>query len=237
MDAKEILLLSIPEELTQLTLDENYMFQLSESNFEIVHSCFEENRRYNQSKAEKSFEKHTHELDSAEALFEIIKEIAKENSTRTPDDGIKEMVAYILSKQEIFWEKLEQGKTELVDRLAENAGKRYEKSLASKVCRYISGWKYGIEKYAINDSVVRSVLPYYLSFYQIDESRWISGTEKRRIKNFDTMRYSEFIALVQSLSDKAQLSLYQIDQILWYAYRNDEVRKALAPLLAQEAIQ
>ena len=86
------------------------------------------------------------------------------------------------------------------------------KSLASKVCKYFHEYRYGHDKFFINDSVVRKMLPYYCDMY---------GIAHPTKKSIETLSYSDLfdlLALVYSHCS-SDITKSEFDHILWYCYR------------------
>lgn len=153
----------------------------------------------------------------------IVRKIAAANSTRTPKDGRNALAHYMFDKDNRFLERLESGEIALIDDLCQYGviatGKRY-KSLASKICRYLNEWIYDGDAYAINDSIVRTVLPYYLHCHGVDRSLWTKHVgNSTRIKNFELMSYKEFFDCYKSLQQTIQgVSLRDLDSLIWYYF-------------------
>ena len=172
-------------------------------------------------------------------LKEIITAIAAENKTRTPQKSIDMFAEYIIDTKNNFWGRLKVGCFILPDDLynyVKNQANRKEKSLASKICRYLNDWVYNQMHYTVNDSFARGVLPYYLSFYNVDKDEWSKKMGKGRIlKTFedDEKPYETFIIAFKQLSKKvSNLTIHQIDHLLWYCFSNDGIRFELAKGIA-----
>ena len=129
-----------------------------------------------------------------------------------------------------FLKYLKEGCPELVDELLKrliDLGNRKEKSLVSKLCRYLNEWIYDDCAYTINDSVVRAILPYYLAYYKIDRAMWHG-------KRLEDLSYVEFYKIFTALRDCVpELNNHQLDHLIWYAYKNDSIRSEVAKALAQ----
>jgi hypothetical protein len=226
---EEELLITVPNNLVDLSKDEYLMVQLTKGNSELVESCIAKDRKY-QSNG-KAIMKQWFSVGnySKEAYYQILKSIVKENSTRTSDETVSCLAAYCASNNNSFLDRLKAGDIELVDDISlylTNSGRRKEKSLASKLCRYLNEWLFDDCAYTINDSVVRAILPYYLAYYKIDRNLWFG-------KDFEALSYKDFYLLFSNVRDKVQvLNNHQLDHLIWYSYKNDSVRSAVAKALA-----
>ena len=137
------------------------------------------------------------------------------------------MVEFIINKDKGFWEDLKAGKPELVDGLisAAIAGEEKSKysqksegprSLASKICKYLSIYTFGKDNYYINDRFVRNVLPHYYRYYLsmiIDEN------------DVEKASYCQLHKLLSDLHNCAQikkenLTKNELDHLMWYSYKN-----------------
>lgn len=224
------LLLTVPDNLLGLTNDEYLMVQLTKENSVIVEECIAEDPAY-QSKGKAIMEKYFDAKDySVDAYYNIINCIATENSTRTSKETKECMAAYCADPKNNFLGSIKAGDENLVDAILQHLldnGSRKDKSLASKLCRYLNEWYYGGCAYTINDSVVRAILPYYLAYYKIDRKLWQG-------KNFEKLSYVEFYTIFSAVRDKvAVLNNHQLDHLIWYAYKNDSIRSEVAKALAQ----
>lgn len=226
---EEELLITVPNNLVGLSKDEYLMVQLTKENSEIVERCIANDPKY-QSNGKTIMKQLLSTGDySKEAYYQIIKCIANENSTRTSNETISCLATYCAGYSDRFLDRLKTGEIELVDdisRYLTNSGRRKEKSLASKLCRYLNEWLFDDCAYTINDSVVRAILPYYLAYYKIDHNLWYGI-------DFEALSYKDFYSLFSKLRDKVEvLNNHQLDHLIWYSYKNDSVRSAVAKALA-----
>lgn len=234
------------EDLTALTtkpdikdknfeFDENYMFALTKGNAQKALECIDGSSRYKSPTYEEYYEKLDKRLENytLDEWEEIIRLIARSNSTRTPEANIKILAKEIFNDKDNFLQQLKNGDSKVVDDKSYIEGfSRHEKSLASKVCCYLCELEYKISNFVINDNVVRKVLPYYLNCYEIPNDN----------KNLDKCSYKEITDLIKSLIDKIsknsekqeKMSYAEIDRIIWYCYRDDPVRREIAIALACE---
>lgn len=228
--SEEELLLTVPNNLLALTKDEYFMVQLTKYNSNIVETCIASDPAY-QSKGKAIMEHYFNAGDySVKAYYDIINRIATENSTRTSRNTMECLAAYCADPANNFLARIEAGEQQLVDILLQHLvdnGSRKDKSLASKLCRYLNEWLCNGCAYTINDSVVRAILPYYLAYYKIDRKLWQG-------KNFEELSYIEFYHIFSAVRDKIQvLNNHQLDHLIWYAYKNDSIRSEVAKALSK----
>ncbi|MFA6781016.1 MAG: hypothetical protein WCR77_02335, partial [Bacilli bacterium] len=153
-------------------------------------------------------------------------------STRTSKEVMRLLAKYICDTSNNFLKRLEDGEPKLVDDMLiylMHSNQRKDKSLVSKVCKYLNEWKYGKDSYTINDSFIRGALPYYLAYHKIDKSLW-------KNKKIEEMSYADFFNLFDELKNVfPDLNRHQLDHLIWYSYKNDPVRyeiiKALASII------
>lgn len=204
-------------------LDENLMFKLTKKNAEKALKCIRNNHRYKAPSYEEYYKSQGKSLDKY-TLGEwenIIRCIARANSTRTSNENIKVMAKYIFGKKDAFLNLLKSGDHKLVDEITSVAGySRHEKSLASKVCHFLCELEYGKSDFPINDNIVRNMLPYYLNYFKI-------GCNGNKLENSS---YQQTTSLISKVKDKLpeNLTYSEIDRIIWYCYRNDSVRREIA---------
>lgn len=228
--AAEELLLTVPDDLAVLENDEFLMVRLNKHNSDIVENCIAKDPAY-QSKGKEIIERRFQAGDYSEAAYyEIVNRIATENSTRTSKETMQCIAEYFAAPETHFLKRIEDGDQLLVDDILAylvNHGSRKDKSLASKICRYLNEWLYGKCDYTINDSVVRAIMPYYLAYYKIDKNLWYD-------KNFEEMSYIEFYRLFSVMREQVvELNNHQLDHLIWYAYKNDSIRTDIAKALAR----
>lgn len=227
---EEELLLTVPDKLQKLTKDEYLMVRLTKGNADMVEACIKEDPTY-RSEGKAVMERFFHAGDySSVAYYDIIDRIAIENSTRTSNEAKTCLAAYCADPQNRFLDRVRSGDQNLVDALIQHLvqnGHRKEKSLASKICRYLNEWLDGGCAYTINDSVVRTILPYYLAYYKIDRKLWQG-------RDFDDLCYIAFYEIFSAVRDAVgELNNHQLDHLIWYAYKNDSIRRELAKALSK----
>lgn len=223
----DIILASAKGELRELDMDDNCLIELNENNSKTIERLIENDRRYHFSKSEQDFlklwEERDHNLSEDDWYF-VVKAIAAENKTRTADRYSRLFAIYISNTN--FLERLQKCDLSLVDDMLKSVvknGGRNDKSLASKICKYISQWIYNGNAYSINDSFVRGVLPYYLKKYGIAYG------------DLEKLSYVGFIGLIAELESKVQvLNKNQIDHIIWYGYKSDPIRYEIARQLGKQ---
>lgn len=211
-------------------LDENGMVALTKENSQKAYDCICMNPKYKAAHME-YYEKLGEKSLASYSLSEwqeMIRIIAASNSTRSAKKNTKSMGKYIFNNKDAFLEKLKSGEFSLVDNLA--FGKdytRHENSLASKGCSYLCRLEYKKALFPINDKVIRTMLPYYLGYYEVANVQ---------TSDLDRMSYVELAELLKKLKTKAggSLTYYDIDQIIWWCYRNDPVRQTVANVLAKK---
>jgi len=227
---KEELLLTVPSNLTALEQDKYLLVCLNKHNSDIVEDCITKDLAY-QSKGKALMELHFKAGDySKAAYYAVINRIATENATRTPKKAMECLAVYCAAINNRFLDRIKNGDQELVDDMLQHLVEnncRQDKSLVSKVCRYLNEWLYDGCAYTINDSIVRAIMPYYLAYYKIDSKLWVG-------KNFGKLSYVEFYRIFSALRAKVpELNNHQLDHLIWYAYKNDSIRSEVAKALAQ----
>lgn len=214
---------------SNLSLDENYMYALTKENAKKSRNLIESDSKYGESSYKKYYEYLDKKLEdySKEEIKMILKEIASSNSTHTSNINIDILSDYIFNNKKNFLFKLESGNAELVDEISFIDGFiRREKSFASKVCSYLCELEFGKSNFAVNDSVVRTMLPYYLNYF---------GIAKVTSKKLGNCSYKDFIGYIDKIKNKLKenLSFEEIDNIIWYCYKDDSVRIAIATALSK----
>lgn len=161
---------------------------------------------------------------TVDELSTIIMYIATVNHTRSPKESVDALAKYIYQNKEDFVKKLESGDISLIADLSAVKTKRHEKSLISKICAYLCEYEFNEFHFVIIDSIVCDVLPYYLSYYNIDINSF-----KKKGKKVENCLYSEVYSMLSALSNALpeKLSLYEIDQTLWYFYSQDRVKREI----------
>ncbi len=212
-----------------LQSDENYMYALTKENAKKSRNLIESDSKYGESSYKKYYKNLGKKLEdyTKEEIKTILKEIASSNSTHTSNINIDILSDYIFNNKKNFLFKLESGNAELVDEISFIDGFiRREKSFASKVCSYLCELEFKKSNFAVNDSVVRTILPYYLNYF---------GIAKTTSKKLENCSYKKFVGYIDKIKNKLKedLSFEEIDNILWYCYKDDSVRIAIATALSK----
>ncbi len=226
---EQLITLTTPDDIKNagFKLDENYMIALTPDNAAKALECIKGNKRYEKSSYEVYYNKLGKSLRdySKEELKNILWCVARSNSTRSSNENISVIADWVFKNLTQFLKRLEKGDTTLIEELATiKELSRKEKSLSSKICTYLCELEFKQSKFAVNDTVVRRILPYYLNYYGI-------STENKALENYS---YSEIIALIDKIAVNLppKMNYTEIDQIIWYCYRNDPVRSQIAVALA-----
>ena len=152
----------------------------------------------------------------------FVRNINSENSTRASNATIEELAKLLYENYE--------GKSFstsdidiIIDALYVKCSSRIERSLVSKVVKYYELYINKNESLSVNDSVIRAILPYYLKYYKISEY-----CENSKYPTDEKMQYIDLHKMMNAISEKAGISIHKIDQIIWYCYKSDDVRRAVA---------
>lgn len=234
MNPIDIILASSEGELRNLQYDENYLIKINEFNSNKIEELIEADPKYHFNATKDYFLglwRRKNQLLDEDDCFDVVKRIVSENSTRTSDNDSRFFAQYMSNPQYRFFENVINGDLGLVERMLEYVtqhGGKNHKSLASKICKYLNEWICNGDAYSINDSFVRTVLPYYLKINHIPKGR----------KKLDNMSYDEIITLINQLETAVKvrypdLDKNKIDHILWYGYRSDPIRVEIAKRLAE----
>ena len=226
---EQLITLTTPDDIKNagFKLGENYMIALTPDNAAKALECIKGNKRYEKSSYEVYYNKLGKSLSdySKEELKNILWCVARSNSTRSSNENISVITDWIFKNLTQFLKRLEKGDTTLVDELTTiNGLSRKEKSLSSKICSYLCELEFKQSKFAVNDTVVRRIMPYYLNYYGI-------SNQNKALENYS---YSEIIAFIDKIAVNLprKMNYTEIDQIIWYCYRNDPVRSQIAVALA-----
>lgn len=228
--AKDIAMLTTDKELKEkgLRYDDNYMYALVKENYEAVNKMIENSPKY--SSCQKKYENADFDSFEEQRWVEFIIDINAENSTRASRKTCEYLAKTMYQRgRQNSW----QFEVKDVDYFVNELSKmnfRYEKSLISKILKYHDLWRYADkDTFVVNDRIIRQVLPYYLKYYKITEF-----ADKRSYPTRDDMSYSNLHSMISAIQEKTNLSKHQIDQIIWYCYKNDVVRCALAIAMYQD---
>lgn len=211
----------------KLAIANSFVVELTKSNSAIIDADLKANPSYNLLFTKKMFEYYclknggSFPEHNRDAVLDLIVMIDYENSTniwryKDKRDYINKMADYIVEPANDFWNRLDKGEIKLVDDLNPEQDKiKGPRSLSSKVCKYLSEMKNPTKhNYYINDTVVRHVLPYYLSYFGLPM------TNKTRTY-FDNISYRELFDYLDNINNHLGniLNRDEIDRIMWYCYR------------------
>lgn len=215
-----------------LNIKNGFVVEITDQNSALVENSIKENDDYNANFIKKIYEYHEMKnngvfprtgSNAKEAVLDVVRMIDLENNTniwrfKTKRPYLLNMVDFMIDGSKVFWTKLEKGDKKLVDLLIDKSGAidtDGPKSLASKICKYISEViSPGKDYYYINDHVVRHVLPYYLNYYGIK-------MHSKNKTDFESISYVRLFQYLDKIKKKTQVNLSKskIDHILWYCYR------------------
>lgn len=225
--------LTTPDDVNNgnLSLDANGMVLITKENSTKVENMIKGNPKYSTPKAKTYFNSNPNPKSyTLNQWIDFINQIARDNSTRTSAKDITVLAQYIHDNSSYVLDKIETSDYSIVDELSnlkKRGATRLEPSLASKICRYLDEWHFNHDFFTINDSVVRFMLPYYY-LYNVIDSKITVNVEKCDFKTFMSIYNQLFDKIKES---EPQLTRHEMDHIIWYVYRNDSVRKAIAAAL------
>lgn len=212
--------------IIDFSLSNNNMLGLSYINFKKIENEFNDDNDIKNSKY-KDIQDVVYDLNNnqtKENYLEIIRKIASVNHTRTPKDVCEEIAEWAVNNK-LIENMNAKPNIDLVDQCIKEIGDKcnhYPRSLVSKVFRYLETWKGDTSYFTINDSIIRAVLPYYLTQWGVDYRHDINNS----------MTYSKYHnyckELLEKINSKTQddqkLNLHQLDFLIWYYYSNDSIR-------------
>ena len=152
--------------------------------------------------------------------------VARSNSTRSSNENISVMADWVFKNLTQFLKRLENGDATLVDELAAIKGlSRKEKSLSSKICSCLCELEFKQSKFAVNETGVRRIFPYYFKYYGI-------SAENKALEKYS---YNEIMTLIDKIAEKLpeKMNYTEIDRIIWYCYRKDPVRSEKAVAMSR----
>lgn len=209
--------------------------KLTKNNSTIIESHIKNNNNYNSDLYKKMYEYHcmknggkfpTKNKEAKEAINDIVRMIDLENNTylyRYNHVQFDNMINYIVVPTNDFFNKLKKGDIKLVEDLRKSSGVSNNndgpKSLASKICVYLSELFFNHDNYYVNDTVVRHVLPYYVEYYQIQ------GLSQNTKGAYENISYKDLWTILERLRNKMKqtygenLTRRELDHIMWYCYR------------------
>ena len=205
----------------------DYVIKLTKHNSEIIEEMIQgDNSYFNFTKIvyehfKKADKKHF-PRNNREAVFALARIVDITNFTdvwKRNRESFNKIVDYIMDKENCFWARLKKGEAELVDDLVKHAkSDKSPYSFASKICKYFAEYEFpGSDKYFINDSVVRGVLPFYYRYYLREEIKVENSTPYVDLYKY-LCNLQKFINKRKAKNDK--LTKNELDHILWYCYKN-----------------
>ena len=133
-------------------------------------------------------------------------------------DVIYAMADFIIDPANNFVNFVKQGYIQIVENLFEYVKKvtgRKEPSICSKVCRYFSKMLFKNDAFYAYDSIVITMLPYYLTYYKV-------GSYQNDEKYFESLKdsYSDFHKEMDALRCVCPgISRLELDHLVWYAHK------------------
>ena len=217
----------------------DYIVLLNKSNSKIIEEAIKKDSGYIQfSKRIYEYEKimnnNVFPRDNKQSILALVRMIDIENSTqvwRYDRNALNRMVDFICNSVNNFWDKLESGDVELVDKLTEaskdpsNVKKRSngKKSLASKICKYLAEFEYKKYHYYINDSFVRKVVipyvHYYMSKKDYDEVMEMGAPDSWSYKQLFDVLDKLHKSIECNLKSSQKINRSCFDHIMWYCYK------------------
>lgn len=163
-------------------------------------------------------------MTDRDALFAVAREVDRDNSTnawryKKNRTAFNNMIEYIFDPSNNFFNRLNSGDETLPDEIVEQCGSGV-KSLSSKLCHHLSNYLFGKDNYYKNDSVVRSMLLFYLDYYGIDHK------SIKSINAVDNLTYNDYHNLLDELMyarnnmHNGTISRSELDHIIWYCYKS-----------------
>jgi len=187
----------------------------------------------------KRYEDYINEKDYVEndVLYKVIESIDKINSTHLASEGRKGgnkgriKTAIGISKIINLKKLLNSGDANLVQTIATFATTN-KISFASKFCHYVCRFALDNENlYCVYDSVVQSILPYYLYKYNVHEFKqtYITKRTKNNVSTLDDNKDNNTYAKYRNYIDKLIINLKKetnikitysvLDHLLWYFFK------------------
>lgn len=212
-----------------LQVQKVYIVLLNKNNSQIIENEINNNPDYNGNFARKIYEYHKMTSGGSfpeykqTAALDVVRMIDFENSTqiwrfRNNRNYLTKMVDYIVDPYSNFWQDLAKGDIDLIGNLINASGASYTvggpRSLASKICRYLSLYHFNADAYYVNDSVVRHVLPYYLNYYGLT-------LPSKNKTYFDHISYNDLHNYLEKIRSQIcpNLTKEELDHLMWYCYK------------------
>lgn len=234
-------------------LDENNALDITEKNIELIKFILKNDKKYMSEFSEennhiKNFIIDHKKTTDKEEILQIVKLIDKENSTHQNISGKNkgdnrgyEITAEKICKIVNFYKDLENGKPELVNKIAKSIDTRYTYSFASKYCSYMSRYLFNKDNYSIYDNVINNILPYYAYIY-VDEyyiAKKCSNinTVFFNKQNGDYKKYQNLIdRIIEKVNEKKHFTISRkdFDYLLWGYYKNSNKSEDLLDIVRKK---
>ena len=231
MKFKELIFYTTKREFSSLDLDNNKLVALTLRNANAIEALIEQDSNYPPN-AKRTFDQIGKNANfSLDDFRKIIYQIADDNSTHTATPSREAIARYIYSPTTRFLERLGKPDYSLVDDINDyvfanvtlpSGRKAHVLSLSSKLCRYLEEWLWGNDNFAVYDSVVRNLLPYYI------KQRGLTLTV-----NLGKSTYQQFMEEFNKISNGNKVRKHSIGHIIWYSYKDDPIRTAIGIALGK----
>lgn len=209
-----------------LDFDDNFLPIINKRNADICNGLIDNDKKYNSKDPQHIFYGIKTSCPSLKNVPQsewgkLIREIRNINHTRTSNKAVNAFARYLSMNSKII-DDIINGRNNAVDDIL-----TYLKgntlpipiSLASKVCKWIYRWNKNGRKdaYAIYDSIVKSVIPYYAKHF---------GVTINHLKDLDD--YVKYDKIVKDISKISKVSLHDLDRILWYFFKSNPIQREIA---------
>ncbi len=215
--------------LRGLDFDDNFLPIINKRNADICNVLIDNDKKYNSKVPQKIFNRIKTSRPSLknvpqsdwESLISVIRNI---NHTRTSNKAVNAFARYLFTNSKIIDDIINGRNNAVDDILTFLKGNPVPISLASKVCKWIYRWNKNGRKdaYAIYDSVVRSVIPYYAKHF---------GVTINHLKDLDD--YVKYDKIVKDISKNSNVDLHNLDHILWYFFKSNPIQREIAIALGE----
>ena len=217
-----------------LDLDRNNQLAFTKKNMNLIYFAINIDSNYRIADSSILIKKFMKTRDVG-CLDEIIEKIDKENAThlkvKRADKGIKNFIKKYEPTKLI--KRLSDADDELVKEIANASASRNNFSFASKfcafMCRSLFEGESKADNYAIYDSVLANVLPYYAWVY-LKEDHLARINSKIEAEFKDATDYQGYKQLIDSIRGNIkkitgfEISRKDFDQMLWYYYKGIDER-------------